>query len=104
MRTFNELNFKERENALINTTMYIITEVITGVLKIEFSDARNQEEYRKIMKEAGAHDSVRYAQYAMWHHTGIRTEIEKLSLIVCTESMYDEEGHAITKDPKEHLS
>jgi hypothetical protein len=98
-RRFDQLNELDREDALIGTTMYIIHEVITGMLTIEFSLPANQKAYREIMKEAGAQDSVRYAQYAMMHHEGIKSEIEKIALIVCTEALYDEDGRAIIDEP-----
>jgi hypothetical protein len=78
--------------------MFIINEIITGLLKIEFSDAKNEAAFKAIMKEAGAMDSVRYAQAAMSKHSGIRKEIEKISLIVCSDSLYDKDGNAIKED------
>jgi hypothetical protein len=105
MRTFEQLSNQEREDALSNTTAGIIYDVITGVLEIEFADPRNQREYKKIMKDAGEMDSVRAAQYGMFKHDGIRKEVEKIALIVCTESCYDKDGLVIMDEsPKEKLS
>ncbi len=106
MRTFEQLSTQDREDALMDTTMWIIHEVITGMLEIEFSEPKNQKAFKDIMHEAGAQDSVRYAQYAMHKHEGIRKEIEKIALIVCTESCYDERGCIVKNDEsqKEKLS
>ncbi len=105
MRTFEQLNRQEREDALINTTMYVIYEVITGSLEIEFSNPKNQLAFEQITKNAGEIDSVRAAQYGMHAHKGIRSEIEKIALIVCTESCYDVDGFAIIDESqKEKLS
>lgn len=105
MRTFEQLSSEDREDTLSNTTMWLIHEIITGVLEIEFVNAKNKKAFDEIMKEAGAQDSVRYAQYAMHKHNGIRSEIEKIALIICTESCYDKDGNLIKDEsPKEKLS
>lgn len=95
MKTFQELSTEQREQVLENTTQYIIYEIITGMFTIDFSNPKNQRDYKAIMAEAGKQDSVRAAQYGIHHHPGIRSEIEKISLIVCSDALYDEEGNIL---------
>jgi len=102
MRTFEQLSKQEREDALNHMTDYLVYEIITGMFTIEFTNKMNQRVFNVIMREAAAQDSVRFAQEHLGKHPGIRSEIVKISLIVCGDALYDEKGN-IVKDTSQRL-
>lgn len=101
MRTFEELSIEDRDLALANATADVVYQVITGLLEIKFSVPSNQEAYENLMDDAKTLDSIRHAQYGMLNHRGICTEIEKIALIMCVDSKYDNNGNMITKEKRE---
>ena len=92
MKTFTELTKDQQQRNLEDAALGIIDQILEGFLEIEFSHPDNQSAFLRIIDEAAKRDSFSYAQRKIVEHKGMRSEIEKISLIVCSESYYDEDG------------
>lgn len=98
MKTFEDLNFFQREDAIKMAFYSILDSVTCGVIEIDFADDANNVALKQIMLTT----SGRLCVLKILAHRGIRKELERLALVAASESVYREDG-SLLKEGKENV-
>ena len=92
MKTFEDLTTIQREKAIKNASYAIMEGLTSGVLEIELVSNDSQQALTEILTNAIKQDRPRIATMMILRNKNIRSEIERLALVVASESKYNEDG------------
>jgi|ERR1700677_2611674 len=95
MKTFDQLDAKQQEDAVGMAFYELMTLIADGTLEIKLSSSDSQKRLEKILSDARKNDSQRLVKLYMLHDRPIRRELERLALVAAHGSEYTLEGDAV---------
>ena len=95
MKTFDDLNKTQKEDA-VAMAFYELTGLIRdGVLEIKLANHASQKRLELILSKGRKSEQPRLIILHLMHDKPIRLEIERLALVVAHGTEYDANGDAI---------
>jgi len=89
MKTFEQLDFFEKEQATKLAFYSLVESIVCGATEIEFLHKENQDALARILST----NNERVMTLSILNHNGIRKELESLAIVVAGEQEYDNNGN-----------
>lgn len=103
MKTFGQLTFDQKKDAIQYAEYHLIDSIANGVLEVELVDPNNQELLEHVLGKCRKAEQPRLAKLYMLGEKSIREEIYRLAIAAASGSLYDRNGKPITKgDDSDH--
>lgn len=98
MRTFEQLSTEQREQAIKTALYALIDNLANDVLEIELISPEANECLQRALAKNRVFGNTRPFTLFVLSNKPVRYELEKLALVVASESTYNKDGSPIMSD------
>lgn len=96
MKTFEDLDFFQKEDAIKFAEYHIVDAVASGFLELTIANPKTQELLDHVLTTARKSESPRLIKIYLLGEKSIRQEICKLAIVAASSAEYSEKGLPLT--------
>ncbi len=95
MKTFDQLNTQQKEDALGMAFYDLLNLVRDGIVELELVNPASQKRLELILSKGRKEEKPRIVTLRLLHDKSIRQELERLALVAAHGSEYHDNGDAV---------
>ena len=97
MKTFEQLTFEEKTDAIRFAEYHLVDSIANGILEVELVNPKSQELLEHVMSKSRKMENPRLTKIYLLGEKSIREEIYKLAIVAASGALYDKKGQPLTE-------